>query len=293
MAALPELSAPLFIASERARHLAQRKAPYGLQASPSQCTAVACRREPGAPSMPSREETDRTDGSLFLIRWEAKASTRFSARSAVTSAIPRCRRAAATPRAPSSAARAASEVMPYTESAHLLTLLAHVTVQALSSPAASPLLLPTFPDLRQPPRRLRPTFPAQSCVSHLAGTHFGEAIDAHSAIFRINAAPTRGHEEAVGRRTTIRVHNSEKPFMLAALGVPELQIAICHMGWIGSCQHQAFSGLFEERLAYVNPAFYLQVVCKGGNGGKGSGRCSWRRTGCRQDARYLRAEQER
>ena len=73
----------------------------------------------------------------------------------------------------------------------------------------------------------------------LRGTRHGAAIDAHEAVLRINAAPTHEHEEAVGRRTTWRVHNSEKPFMLAASAVPELQLAICHMAWIGSCQHQA------------------------------------------------------
>lgn len=76
----------------------------------------------------------------------------------------------------------------------------------------------------------------------LRGAAFGSAIDAHDAVIRINAAPTHGHERAVGSRTTWRVHNSEKPYMLAASDVPELQLVICHMAWLGSCQHQAFSG---------------------------------------------------
>ncbi|KAL1503981.1 hypothetical protein AB1Y20_010397 [Prymnesium parvum] len=88
---------------------------------------------------------------------------------------------------------------------------------------------------------------------------FGEAIDAHEAVLRVNAAPTRGHEAAVGRRTTWRVSNSEKPYFLAALGVPELQVAICHMPWIGSCQRQAFGGAYSETVAYVNPVFYGQL----------------------------------
>ena len=79
-------------------------------------------------------------------------------------------------------------------------------------------------------------------------------------MIRINAAPTTSqYDEAVGRRTTWRVHNSEKPYFLAALGMPELQLLICHMGWIGSCQHQAFSGAYTESTAYVNPAFYSQL----------------------------------
>ena len=31
------------------------------------------------------------------------------------------------------------------------------------------------------------------------------------------------------------------------------------MPWIGSCQHTAFSGAFNETLAMVNPAFYSQL----------------------------------
>ena len=114
-------------------------------------------------------------------------------------------------------------------------------------------------------------------------------------MIRINAAPTTSqHDAAVGSRTTWRVHNSEKPYFLAAFGLPELQLLICHMGWIGSCQHQvyartcsralaclracvlacvracvlpylahslrqAFSGAYTESTAYVNPAFYSQL----------------------------------
>ena len=93
----------------------------------------------------------------------------------------------------------------------------------------------------------------------LRGSSFGRAIDAHEAVFRINAAPTFGHVAAVGSRTTWRIHNSEKPFMMAATGLPELQVAICHMAWIGSCQHQAFSGAYGDTLAYINPRFYSQL----------------------------------
>ena len=94
----------------------------------------------------------------------------------------------------------------------------------------------------------------------------GAAIDAHDAVIRVNAAPVGGFEAAVGARTTWRVSNSEKPFMLADLEVPELQVAICHMGWIGSCQHQAFSGKYDGNhkggtgtLAYINPVFYNEL----------------------------------
>lgn len=34
----------------------------------------------------------------------------------------------------------------------------------------------------------------------------GEEINAHTAIFRFNNAPTKGYEEIVGNRTTIRLH---------------------------------------------------------------------------------------
>mgnify|MGYP002631465184 CR=1 FL=1 len=93
----------------------------------------------------------------------------------------------------------------------------------------------------------------------LRGGQLGEAIDAHEAVIRINAAPVHGHEEAVGVRTTWRVHNSEKPFMLAATDDPALQLLICHMAWIGSCQHQAYSGAYTRTTAYINPVFYSQL----------------------------------
>jgi hypothetical protein len=104
-----------------------------------------------------------------------------------------------------------------------------------------------------------PTCAVVGSSGSLRETSFGAGIDAHAAVFRINAAPARGHERAVGARTTLRVHNSEKPFMLASLGVPELNLVICHMGWIGSCQHQAFSGRYPDRLAQINPVFYGQI----------------------------------
>ena len=40
----------------------------------------------------------------------------------------------------------------------------------------------------------------------LRGAAFGKAIDAHEAVIRVNAAPVRGFESAVGSRTTWRVH---------------------------------------------------------------------------------------
>eukprot|EP00316_Scyphosphaera_apsteinii_P016176 CAMPEP_0119347238 /NCGR_PEP_ID=MMETSP1333-20130426/108419_1 /TAXON_ID=418940 /ORGANISM="Scyphosphaera apsteinii, Strain RCC1455" /LENGTH=387 /DNA_ID=CAMNT_0007359771 /DNA_START=267 /DNA_END=1430 /DNA_ORIENTATION=+ len=95
--------------------------------------------------------------------------------------------------------------------------------------------------------------------SSLRGQSFGKAIDAHEAVFRVNAAPTAGHAEAVGTKTTHRVQNSEKPFMLASLGVPELQLVICHMRWLGECQQNAFSGNYLDQLVYVNPVFYVQL----------------------------------
>jgi hypothetical protein len=94
---------------------------------------------------------------------------------------------------------------------------------------------------------------------NLRGKSYGEAIDAHDVVFRVNAAPVNKHERAVGTRTTWRVMNSEKPYFMASLGVPELQVAICHMPWIGACQRQAFGGAYSETVAYVNPVFYSQL----------------------------------
>ena len=94
---------------------------------------------------------------------------------------------------------------------------------------------------------------------NLRDRQFGPSIDAHEAVFRVNAAPVIGYERAVGTRTTWRITNSEKPFFLAALGVPELKVAICHMNYIGWCQTQAFGGAYSESVAYVNPVFYSQL----------------------------------
>ena len=160
---LPELSAPLFIASERARRLASAKAPFGLMmGGKSEAEMVA------------RIRKYRRNSSIPL----------------------RCRFA---------------------------------TCAVVGSSGA------------------------------LRGARLGGAIDAHDAVIRINAAPTYRHEVAVGARTTWRIHNSEKPYMMAASGLPELQVNVCHMAWIGSCQHQAFSGAFASTLAYVNPRFYSQL----------------------------------
>ena len=94
----------------------------------------------------------------------------------------------------------------------------------------------------------------------LRGGNLGLAIDAHDAVFRLNAAPTLGHEGIVGRRTTWRVHNSEKPWFMASLPhAAELQVAVCHTPWIGACQHQAFSGLFSYNASIVNPVLYSQL----------------------------------
>ena len=87
----------------------------------------------------------------------------------------------------------------------------------------------------------------------------GAAIDAHDAVIRMNAAPTVGFEREVGARTTWRIHNSEKPWFMASLDVPELQLVICHTAWIGACQHQAFSGAYSERAAIINPVLYGQL----------------------------------
>lgn len=96
-------------------------------------------------------------------------------------------------------------------------------------------------------------------AGRLRGSRLGRAIDAADAIFRVNAAPTRKHEADVGARTTWRVHNSEKPFFMAALDVPELNLVICHNRWIGACQHQAYGGVYAERTAAINPRFYSEL----------------------------------
>ena len=93
----------------------------------------------------------------------------------------------------------------------------------------------------------------------LRGARLGSAIDAHEAVFRVNAAPTAGHEDDVGHRTTWRVHNSEKPWFMASLNTPELQVAVCHTAWIGACQHQAFNGAWSQNATLVNPVFFSQL----------------------------------
>lgn len=96
-------------------------------------------------------------------------------------------------------------------------------------------------------------------AGNLRGSGLGAAIDAHDAVFRINAAPVILHAADVGIRTTWRIHNSEKPYFMASLDVPELQVNICHMQWIGSCQSQAWSGAYSDTVAYVNPVFYSEL----------------------------------
>ena len=77
------------------------------------------------------------------------------------------------------------------------------------------------------PRRCRyATCAVVGSSGSLRNSALGAPIDAHDAVIRVNAAPTIGFEAAVGRRTTWRVHNSEKPFMAASLRLPELQVAI-------------------------------------------------------------------
>ena len=108
-------------------------------------------------------------------------------------------------------------------------------------------------NLSQPLKCAYATCAVVGSAGSLRGTDFGTAIDAHAAVIRVNAAPVRGHEEAVGRRTTWRVHNSEKPYFMASLGHRELQLVVCHMQWIGACQHLAFGGAFAETASLVLP----------------------------------------
>jgi hypothetical protein len=111
-------------------------------------------------------------------------------------------------------------------------------------------------NLSQPLRCAYATCAVVGSAGSLRGTDFGAAIDAHAAVVRVNAAPVRGHEGAVGRRTTWRVHNSEKPYFMASLGHRELQLVVCHMQWIGACQHLAFGGAFADTASLVTPRFY-------------------------------------
>mmetsp|Transcript_16654 Transcript_16654/g.20033 ORF Transcript_16654/g.20033 Transcript_16654/m.20033 type:complete len:557 (-) Transcript_16654:274-1944(-) len=53
---------------------------------------------------------------------------------------------------------------------------------------------------------------------------FGEAIDKHDAVFRLNEAPTKGYEEYVGRKTTIRVVEDERH--LEARAQPSKQLVL-------------------------------------------------------------------
>ena len=114
-------------------------------------------------------------------------------------------------------------------------------------------------NLSQPLRCAYATCAVVGSAGSLRGTDFGAAIDAHAAVVRVNAAPVRGHEGAVGRRTTWRVHNSEKPYFMASLGHRELQLVVCHMQWIGACQHLAFGGAFADTASLVNPRFYGEL----------------------------------
>ena len=114
-------------------------------------------------------------------------------------------------------------------------------------------------NLSQPLRCAYATCAVVGSAGNLRGTDFGAAIDAHDAVIRVNAAPVRGHGKAVGQRTTWRVHNSEKPYFMASLGHRELQVVVCHMQWIGACQHLAFGGAFASTASLVNPRFYSEL----------------------------------
>ena len=114
-------------------------------------------------------------------------------------------------------------------------------------------------NISQPLRCHYRTCAVVGSAGRLRDSRLGAAIDAHDAIIRINAAPTRGFETAVGQRTTWRVHNSEKPWFMASLNTPELQVVVCHTAWIGACQHQAFSGLWSANASIINPVLYSQL----------------------------------
>ena len=43
----------------------------------------------------------------------------------------------------------------------------------------------------------------------LLRSHLGETIDAHDMVMRFNAAPTKGYEHYVGKKTTYRISNGE------------------------------------------------------------------------------------
>ena len=65
-------------------------------------------------------------------------------------------------------------------------------------------------------------------ASSLKKYRYGKEIDSHDAVFRFNNAPTAGYEHLVGRRTTVRVINSQLPYHYK------------------SNQHSAFSSMLEH-----------------------------------------------
>ena len=77
--------------------------------------------------------------------------------------------------------------------------------------ASAPCAFAFAPPLFDPPvHSLRPlaSCAVVSSSGILNSSGCGKAVDAHSAIFRMNLARTRGHERDVGGRTTIQLLNS-------------------------------------------------------------------------------------
>ena len=101
----------------------------------------------------------------------------------------------------------------------------------------------------------------------LAGSGLGDEIDAHDAVFRIHDAPTQGHEQDVGAKTTFQVLS---PFWAGELlkhpegkGVAWLHADANVLLWSSASQEQ-FLELREryqdQKMTLLNPQFSQSVA---------------------------------
>ena len=93
------------------------------------------------------------------------------------------------------------------------------SVATLGLPYCLPEELLTRPSFARILQRLPPRwFSAQGSCAVVAssglmnGSRLGEAIDAHDVVLRMNAAPTKGHEDDVGSKTTLRLVSPDDGF---------------------------------------------------------------------------------
>ena len=88
-------------------------------------------------------------------------------------------------------------------------------VDAFTKPFSTSFLKPVLPP-RKPlasQRHFRSCAVVSSSGNLASGSH-GAEIDAHDAVFRFNAAPTKGFESMVGGKTTFRILNSQGMFLM-------------------------------------------------------------------------------